>query len=83
MMDKAEREKLREVHKGCRNETCKSIIALLDHIDALERQVEELKNPPKVKSGMYLCNTHGGYGFTSDCAACNGELVGKDDRSRF
>jgi hypothetical protein len=40
LMGKAERKRLRESHKGCRNETCKSIIALLDHIDALERQVE-------------------------------------------
>jgi hypothetical protein len=52
----------------------RKVLALLDHIDALEGQLEELKNQPNVNGGIYLCERHGGYGFVADCEKCRNEI---------
>lgn len=76
-MTKEEREKLREIYPDPESIAGAQIKALLDHIDALEGQIEKLKpvNFRGFKGGTSLCHLHGGYCFPSDCAECNGEIM--------
>lgn len=40
-------------------------------------------NAERTRSGVFLCNKHGGYGFTSDCEVCKSAVSDTERKERW